>query len=211
MTLNEWFLKNNKFPLIVLSILFVVVQVFFILYYLKSNQENQVRSIESLITNIATVGVAQQNRPLLESTFQIAIEELGARSILLCKDDKVLYSFPMNHRNCNDIPKPQLSEKLVHSKASGFKGHSYYFYIPRFRLGSAFVWMLTIPTLLLIVFFFFVFRLQRKLNDDILKPLEKDLLTDGEFIISRFNKLREKIIALCEAQKGGKHDIGNEV
>ena len=201
MTLNEWFLRNNRTPLVVLSTLFVVIQAFFIFYYLKSNQENQVRSIENLITNIATIGIQQQNRPLIESTFEIAIEELGARSILLCKDDEVLYSFPMHHKNCNPLPTPGLFEKVVHSKASGFRGHSYYFYIPRFQLGKAFLWMMIIPILFLTVFFFFVFRLQRKLNDDILKPLENDLLTDEDFIISRFNKLKNKVHQFQESKE----------
>lgn len=193
MTINEWFLRNNKYPLIVISVLLIIVQAFLILYYLKSNEENQVRSIKNMIVDTATVGIQQKNRPLIESTFHMAIDELGAKLVLLCDEGKILYSFPVSYKNCNDIPKPKLFEKLIHSKVSGFKGYSYYFYIPRFRLGNAFIWVVTVPLLFLLVSLFLIYRLQRKFNDDILQPLEKGLLTEEKFIISSLNELQEQI------------------
>lgn len=192
MTLNKWFFKNTKLPLLFLGITIAFVQVGFIFYTHNKSKENQRRAIQSFVSTIAHIGIQQGNRPLLESSLQLAVEELGVKSLFVCQGSRKLFHQPLGFGNCSDFPKIGLFESVIQITPSGFKDYRLYFYVNRFHVNPSLIGLNVIILIVLFVIFHLIYKIQRKLSNDILLPLENNLSCGEEFNIKELNIIREK-------------------
>lgn len=191
-TLNAWFNKNAQKPLLLMGLIFLVVQGVFIYYHIANNEAERLLRIRNLVQKIGNTAIEQHNRDIIEATFTVAVEELGARNILLCEKNKVQISFPYSQSKCTTQAASWFDQE-IEVDASGYSDYKFVFLMPRWKLSSTFVAIVLMTTLSLVFFFVIMFRVQRKLKSDILKPLEKYPFSEGKMEIVEMEKVRESI------------------
>ncbi len=191
-TLNQWFFKNTKLPLFLLGAVVALVQVGFIFYTHNKTKEDQKRAIESLVATVANIGIEQSNRPLLESSFQLAIDELGVKSMIVCEGGLKVFYQPMGFGSCPVPPRANPFESIISVTPSGFKDFRLHFYVKRFQVGPSLIWLNVIILGLLGIVFHLIYRIQRKLTEDILTPLEANLSGKDELKIKELNTIKLK-------------------
>ncbi|MBX2993204.1 MAG: HAMP domain-containing histidine kinase [Bdellovibrionaceae bacterium] len=191
-TLNAWFNKNAQKPLLLMGLIFLVVQGVFIYYHIANNEAERLLRIRNLVQKIGNTAIEQHNRDIIEATFTVAVEELGARNILLCEKNKVQISFPYSQSKCRSQAGSWFDQE-IEVDASGYSDYKFVFLMPRWKLSSTFVAIVLMTTLSLVFFFVIMFRVQRKLKSDILKPLEKYPFSEGKMEIAEMEKVRESI------------------
>ncbi|MBT4793106.1 MAG: hypothetical protein HON90_16155, partial [Halobacteriovoraceae bacterium] len=142
-SINKWFFKNAKVPLLVLGGATVLIQLILVSYIFWKSVHNQQKSVENLVT-IANLAIEQKNRPVLESTFGVAIEELGAETILLCKNNETLMVLPYSLKSCSDLPKSDFFTKVLKIKPDGRPDYSFYFYLPLIDVPESYLILIAI-------------------------------------------------------------------
>ena len=90
-TINDWFDRNAKKPLYLLVLIVLSIQISFVYHYISSNEIERIKRVKNLVNKIANTGIEQKNRSLIEATFSVAVEELGAKQILLCLQKESFY------------------------------------------------------------------------------------------------------------------------
>ncbi|MBX2996107.1 MAG: HAMP domain-containing histidine kinase [Bdellovibrionaceae bacterium] len=192
-TINAWFRKNAMRPLVLLGLIVFGVQIVFIYHYISSNEASRVQGVSSLVHQIANTAIEQKNRDIIESTFQVAVQDLGAKYVLLCKDNRVRISYPYTQGDCKSSISPSWSERKILIEVPGYTGYKYIFVLPRWQLSSTFL-IITLLTLgSTLVCFFIIFRVQRKLKADILNPLAKQFFTQNTMEIVELENLRATV------------------
>lgn len=191
-SINKWFFKNAKIPLLVLGVATIVIQLGFIGYILWGSIRNQTKSVENLVT-IANLALEQKNRPVLESTFSVAIEELGAEKILLCEGNETQLTLPYGLMNCSNLPKPGIFTRVEKIEAIGRPEYSFYFYLPLLDIPGSYLALLALTILFFIFTMATILKVQKRFAEDVLTPLENNLLEDSPINILQLDQLRKKI------------------
>ena len=199
-TVNAWFNRNAQRPLLLMGFIFLVVQAVFIYYHIATNEAERRERIRNLVHKIGNTAIEQTNRDIIEATFTVAVEELGARNILLCKKNQVLISYPYSQAKCRSYAGSWFDQE-IEVNASGYSDYKFVFLMPRWKLSSTFISILMMTALSIIAFFFIMFRVQRKLKSDILRPLEKALLSDEKMDIVELEKLRASVSKVRQSDR----------
>ncbi len=191
-SLNKWFFRNTRLPLFALAVVVALVQVCFSYYTHNKSKNEQISAIESLVATVANIGIEQGNRPLLESSFQLAIQELGVNSILVCEKERKLFHQPMGFGSCPVPPKVTSMQSMIQVTPSGFKDFKLYFYVDKFHFTTPFIILNLVIFLMLGIVLAIIHNIQTRLTKDILEPLERDLSGEDDLKISELNVIREK-------------------
>jgi len=200
-TVNAWFSKNAKKPLLLLGLIVLSVQVSFIYHHISSNEAERSERITNLVQKIANTAIEQNNRDIIEATFQVAVEELGAKNILLCKKSQVFVSYPYSHGGCKSSISPSWFERQIEMKASGYSDYRFIFLLSRWNLSSTFLGIILLTSASILVFFFIIFRVQRKLQSDIFAPLERQLFSQKPMDIVELDNLKTTINKIHQADR----------
>lgn len=199
-TLNAWFNRNAQRPLLLMGFIFLVVQTVFIYYHIATNEVERQERIQNLVHKIGNTAIEQMNRDIIEATFTVAVEELGARNILLCKQNQVRISFPYTQSKCRSHAGSWF-DREIEVDASGYSDYKFVFLMPRWKLSNTFIAIVLMTAFSIIFFFAIMFRVQRKLKSDILKPLEKYPFSEDKMEIVELEKLRTSIIKSQQSDK----------
>jgi signal transduction histidine kinase len=191
-SINKWFSKNAKRPLFLLGLGTIVVQICFIFYISIIQHRDQSSSVENLFT-IANLALEQKNRPILESTFDVAIEELGAEQIILCKGTETIMKLPLGKSSCENLPEINLFTKHLKFSAIGRPDYQFHFYLPALLLSRSYLVLFSITFMFFVLSILIILKVQRRFSEDILEPLENKLLSDNEINIIQLEELRNKI------------------
>ena len=193
LTINAWFRKNALRPLILLGLIVFGVQIAFIYHYIANNEASRAQGISSLVNNVANTAIEQKNRDIIEATFQVAVQNLGAKYVLLCKGGQVLISYPYSQGGCESILSPSWLERQISMKASGYSDYRFLFVFPRWNISSTFIAIALLTMGSTLVCFFIIFRVQRKLKTDLLNPLTQQFFTSDSIEIVELENLRAKV------------------
>lgn len=199
-TVNAWFNRNAQKPLLLMGFIFLVVQTVFIYYHIATNEAERQERIRNLVHRIGNTAIEQTNRDIIEATFTVAVEELGARNILLCKKNQVLISYPYAQSKCRSEAGSWFDQE-IEVKASGYSDYKFVFLMPRWKLSSTFAAILLMTALSVVFFFIIMFRVQKKLKSDILRPLEKALFADEKMEIVELEKLRASVLKVRQSDR----------
>jgi signal transduction histidine kinase len=191
-SINKWFSKNAKYPLFVLGVTTLVVQICFIIYFLMVQSKSQQESIENLFT-IANLALEQKNRPVLESTIDLAVEDRGAKQVFLCSNGNTVMAFPLSKYSCGNLPKADFFTKVLKYEAIGRPDYQFHFYVPLVQWSASYLILFAITMSFFIISLAIILKVQRRFTNDILEPLENNLLDDEPINITQLDKLRKKI------------------
>lgn len=194
MTLNDWFTKHTKTPIAVLVLFVSLIYLCFVYYAFQTNEEHQARSLKDLIVTSALIGIQQNDRVLIESSLERAVENLGADAAFLCIGEKVVFNTTSGTGSCSEMPKPTFFQRKILFSELGFKDHVIYFLVPRYAINSSHLWVFAITFFVLLLSVGIMFRIRRQFAKDILIPMENSLLSDEyETNIQEFREIKEKI------------------
>jgi len=158
---------------------------------LNSSKVEQLKHLDNLI-RISSHGITQNNRILLESSVDIAFEQLGAKKFILCKNSKVLMSYPINQNQCL-AEDTSFFTSLVIKNAVGMPEYKFYFYLPRFPVSQTFIFVNIATVIFMLLCIYIIFRVRKKLHEDVFIPLGDTLLSDKYLPIKELEDLRGKI------------------
>lgn len=199
-TLNDWFNRNAQRPLLLMGFIFLIVQIVFVYYHIATNETERQERIRNLVDKIGNTAIELNNRDIIDATFAVAVEELGARNILLCKKNQVLMSYPYSQSKCRSYAGSWF-DREIELEASGYSDYKFVFLMPRWKLSTTFA-AIVLMTIFSIVFFFLImFHVQKKLKADILKPLEKYPFSEEKMEIVELDKLRTSIVRSQQSEK----------
>ena len=197
-SINSWFTQNAKKPLLILGVIVLGIQAAFILFHISSNQKERSLRISNLVHKIGNTGIEQKNRDIIESTFSVAVEELGAKQIFLCQKNQIIVGFPYSVGDCTKEVSHSWLDRQITIQPSGYSDYKYVFLLPRWSFSSAFVGVLLLTSASVLIFFSLLFRLQSKMRIEVIEPLQKQMFTDEPIKIKELDKLRSSIVKAKE-------------
>lgn len=198
MTLQDWFVQKTKRPLMNLGTTVLVIFLLFATYAIGTYKENIQNSMRDIMVTTITIGVQQNNRELIESALSRSVNDLGAKSAFLCKNNEVIISNRLSVNRCSDISPASFLENVLKFNLSGFSDYEVYFIVPKYRFNGESFWILLITPIFIIFCWYIIARIQKNFIKDILWPLDNNLLTDKPLDIMEFRNLRDKIKTLSE-------------
>lgn len=198
MTLQDWFVEKTKRPLMKLGTTVLVIFFLFAAYAIGTYTENIQNSMRDIIVTTVTIGVQQNNRELIESALSRSVNDLGAKSAFLCKNNEVFISNRLDVSRCSNISPASFWENVLKFNLSGFSDYEMYFIVPKYRLNGESFWILLITPIFIIFCWVIIARIQKNFIKDILWPLDNNLLTDKPLDILEFRNLRDKIKTLSD-------------
>jgi len=201
-TLSDWFKINTRTPLTVLLCFVTLIYGIFIFYAYQSNIENQEKNLNDLIVTSVRIGLQQKDRVLIESALEGSVNNLGVKAATICNGKELLLSTAFQYRDCKSDPEVGFFHRIVSFKDTGFENHKINFIVPKYKFNKAYFWLFAVSLFILILSLGIVLRVRKKLEQEILLPLEASLLKqDSRHKIKEFAKLRQKIEKGGRAQK----------
>ena len=190
-SLREWIDANAKRPLAFAVGTVLCLQAGYLFRMADAEYSAQLRRIARVVET-ASLGIQQENRPLLESTLLAGLHNSDASAVALCRAGRA------------DVLYPPLAPDLCGAKSGGFlrwtvrrtvagmPGYEFAFLIDgRRTFGSLAVLSAITATLLLVVVVILV-RARRRFQDEVLEPLCHGLSDDKPLGISELDELRRK-------------------
>ncbi|MBK7959973.1 MAG: HAMP domain-containing histidine kinase [Bdellovibrionales bacterium] len=135
--------------------------------YREIEQKNQ--ALDDVV-ELATLGLNQKNRVLVESALNLAVQNLNINHITLCEDSRVVYSHPNTNGTCSDISTSLLSLRIKKS-AIGLKGIEFVFVLSWIRHFALLVYSLMGLFIISSTFAVLVWKLRSKFVVELLEPL----------------------------------------
>ena len=192
LSLNQWFSKNTKIPLLTLGVVVALILSGIMWYTHNKSKQSQTNSIEGLISTVSSLGLQQNNRTLLQSSIQFAIAEFGVRYVVVCHEGERIFNQPMDFGSCPTPPKESLLQSIVQITPAGFEAYKFYFYVDRLHVSPSII----VLNLIIIIFLGFVFKIiyqvQRKFSEDILFPLENSFSHGKNVEIKEIVNIKKK-------------------
>ncbi|MCK5074633.1 MAG: sensor histidine kinase [Bacteriovoracaceae bacterium] len=191
-SIKYWFYRNAKLPLIQVGVGIVLIVACFFSYSLYRNNQVQRETAKNLFI-IANHALEKNYRPILETAIAVAFEELDARKILLCKNEKTIFVYPHGAEGCERGKNSSIFVELLEIPVIGKRDLKFYFFMPRIKFSPSYIPLLGTVFVFFIVIYLLIFKIYRKISSDILRPLERNLLSDEQMNIIQFESLRKKI------------------
>lgn len=173
LTIRQWFRKYAKLPVLVATSLVVLAQLIYAGYSIHVSQVNQESSLQRIV-DIVALGVAQQNRTLIESALGVGLAELNASSIALCKQDRPIISLPTDVNACTRS-EARFGYRTKNAPLLGMPGYSLHFEVPWIENAPFFFVTLLFGGVFLLAAYSILARMQRRLKKDIFDPLTQNI------------------------------------
>ena len=188
---REWINANAKRPLAFAVGTVLCLQAGYLLCMADAEYSAQLRRIARVVET-ASLGIQQENRPLLESTLLAGLHNSDAAAVALCRAGRA------------DVLYPPLAPDLCGAKSGGFlrwtvrrtvagmPGYEFAFLIDgRRTFGSLAVLSAITAALFLAILAIFV-RARRRFQDEVLEPFYHGLSEERPLAISELEALRRK-------------------
>ncbi len=189
-TINEWFNRNTKKPLLIIVASVFFIQFMFLTFWSIYSKSKQHQQIDQLV-RIASHGIKHNNRPLLESILDMGFNELNSSLIVICRQNTVVLAYPVIKGRCTNI-QSSIFQSIIIKKAHGNLDYTFYFLIPLLPSLSLWLLLLLITIIILSSGGYLTWRVQKNISKEILVPLQTDFNHDHPMGIKELEDLRQK-------------------
>jgi|GEM_PF-6286309 len=193
MSLQDWFDKNFKAPMLLLGGLLFLVLIFMVTVIFVGNSNNQISNVSGLVSGIARVAITQKNRVLLESVVQRSVNEYGATLVAVCDGDKIVAGFQHRGGRCSRLRKSKVFESVFSATPAGYSDYKFVIYLSRLHGVGGYLWIVFVLAIFFIVLGILFLRIRGKIQKDLMSPMGTLLENDGDFEILEFNQLKVQI------------------
>jgi len=189
--LREWTARNAQRPLTWAIASILCLQVGYLAYLAHEEYSAQLLRIDRAV-EAASLGIQQDNRPLIESALIAGLHNSHATAVALCKNSNPVLLYPQNGVALCRAERGNATLWFVRRKAVGLTAYEFVFVIDWlatfFPIG---VWLAVTVTLSLSVIFILT-QAQRRFFAEILGPLQRGLNDDRALEIFELDELRRR-------------------
>ena len=187
-TLKIWFNKNTIRPQIIIMSTVFIVLLLFLGFWLVYSKAKQIQQIDQLV-RVASHGIRNNNRPLLESILNMSFHELRSKLIVICRNKNVILAYPAVRGRCDNLQNSLFTSAII-KQAYGDLEYTFYFLVPALpNLQISFL-LLFVILIVISCSTFFTWRIQRKIKNEVLSPLARGLDCNEPLRIVEFEELR---------------------
>jgi signal transduction histidine kinase len=190
MNLRQWILKNLFRNTILICLLVLGSQIFYLLFLYKDESVKKQNLVDQAAV-IMQVALSQYNRTLAEATILNLYKAIEAKSVIVCSNAEKVISYPPGGFNCNT----KTSEFGILRYEKKIPGSSNDFIVASYPFISNLISILGILTssiLFVVGFIFLILRLHQSLRQDILDPILNDFHSNARLNISELEIFRQK-------------------
>jgi len=196
-TINYWFKKFHKRPLYYsIGIFSLIWFVFSFSFYLFI--KNKQASIVSQTADLLSISLQTNNRILSEALIDTLLSQHHALSAKVC--DKEIQILGMNTTTKDCSLNISTTDFLYSSLIPGTRNSLLIVEFSFFKSMSNVFYILSFCIIVFLFVFYFINKLTKKIQSDIIKPLVSNLLSSDELRIVELEDLRKKVIMNTELQ-----------
>lgn len=200
-SLRKWFYLHARIPLFLSVLTFLGVEALLLGLVGKNQLEHQ-QGVAQRLAGLSQLAIQQKSTALLQAAFEIAIRELGAQKAFVC-ERSLLYV----------LKDPKLSECIEEKKlgyrvlevplkaASGspderVKQYLFVLQVPILPRGSVVYATLGLSLLACALGLFLLYRMGKKFEEDLVRPLFKNLAGHQSLPIRELEAIRTNLLKL---------------
>lgn len=189
--LKEWIDRNANRPLALATGTVLCLQLGYLGYLAHNEYSAQLRAIERVVET-ASLGIQQDNRPLIEATLLTGLRNADAATVALCRGAAAELMYPPSAQNPCLETQGGIFRWLVRRKAVGPGQHDFVFVINGWSTFAPLAVIFGITTILSLAILFILIRARRRFASEILDPLRQGLNAEKPLGISELEELRRK-------------------
>lgn len=200
--LKQWVDRNANRPLAYAIGTVLCLQVGYLAYLAHDEYAARLRRIERVVES-ASLGIQQDNRPLIESTLITGLRNSDAATVALCREGEVNLLYPPSNTNPCRTTRGGLLHWTIRRKAIGLDAYEFVFVIDRLAAFGPLAILLAIAAALSMTVVLILLRARKRFTVEILDPLRQGLTADEPLGISELDELRrnnQEHIALSRRQ-----------
>jgi signal transduction histidine kinase len=198
MTLKEWFRIFHSRPLKIAATFLLVVWLMFALKSYLSVTEKQTQ-VMSETADLLSMSTQSHDRAMTETLLETLLIEGGASSAALCEGGKQIVGANQDLDGCRTAQ--TFFERPMIRK---IPGSTNILLEAKFNLLTSFASIfsfLGFGLLLVTAGFYFIHAAQKRIQEDILRPVLEKLMSNEKFEIHELNELRERFRASRDAEE----------
>lgn len=189
--LKQWVDRNANRPLAYTVSTVLCLQVGYLAYLAQDEYTARLHRIDRVVET-ASLGIQQDNRPLIESTLITGLRNSDAATVALCRAGEVNLLYPPSTMNPCRETRGGLLQWTIRRKAVGLNAYEFVFVIDRLAAFGPLAVLLMITAALSLAVILVLLRARRRFTAEILDPLSQGLNADEPLGISELDELRRK-------------------
>lgn len=189
--LKEWIDRNALRPLVYAIGTVLCLQSGYLAYLAHDEYAAQLHRIDR-VTETASLGLQQNNRPLIESVLITGLHNSDAASVALCRDSQASLIYPPTSVDPCRPSRRSLFQWTVRRRAVGLRAYEFVFVINWFQAFSPFAVWLGVTIVLSLATIRILSRARRQFQAEILDPLRQGLNEDRPLAIFELDELRRR-------------------
>jgi signal transduction histidine kinase len=190
-TLKDWIDANAKRPLALAIGAVLCLQAGWLLYMAHAEYSSQLRRIARVVET-ASLGMQQENRPLVESTLLAGLHNADAAAVALCRSGQADILYPPTAADLCRGSAGGILRWIVRRTVAGMDGLEFVFLLDGRRAFGSFAALSGLTAALLLAVIFILIRARRHFERDVLQPLYEGLGQDSPLAIAELDGLRRK-------------------
>ncbi len=190
--LRRWMNWNAIWPLAGAVTLVLALQFAYLGYVTRSQYAAAISRIDRLV-EMASLGLEQSNRPVIESALAASLNDSDVVQVALCRGGRAEIVYPSSSLDpCRPDHKGLMSWTLTRN-AIGISGCRFKFVINVWRTFGSLSLMLGIAGILSVLVVVILRRARRRFELEILQPLYQGLNEHAPLRISELEQLRREV------------------
>jgi signal transduction histidine kinase len=189
--LKQWVDRNANRPLAYAIGTVLCLQVGYLAYLAHDEYAARLHRIERVVES-ASLGIQQDNRPLIEATLITGLRNSDAATVALCRAGEVNLLYPPSNENPCRTTRGGLLHWTIRRKAVGLDTYEFVFVINRLHAFAPLAVLLAIMAALSLAVVLILLRARKRFTVEILDPLRQGLNAEEPLGISELDELRRK-------------------
>ncbi|MBI5247537.1 MAG: HAMP domain-containing histidine kinase [Elusimicrobia bacterium] len=189
--LKEWIDRNANRPLALATGTVLCLQLGYLGYLAHNEYSAQLRAIDRVVET-ASLGIQQDNRPLIEATLLTGLRNADAATVALCRGAAAELIYPPSAQDPCRATDGGIFRWLVRRKAMGPGQHDFVFIINGWTTFAPLAVIFGITIILSLAIISILIRARRRFAAEILDPLRQGLAAEKPLGISELEELRRK-------------------
>ncbi|MDD5657335.1 MAG: hypothetical protein PHF00_08800, partial [Elusimicrobia bacterium] len=188
-TLKGWIDVNAKLPLALAVGTVLCLQVGFLVRMADADYSSQLRRIAGVV-EAATLGMQQDNRPLVESSLLAGLHDSDAAAAALCREGRAEIMYPPSAADLCGTKSAGFLRWTVRREVAGMPDLRFAFLIDGRRTFASVAMLFGISATLILAVLGILAVVRKRFQDEILTPFYRGLGQDKPLGITELEELR---------------------
>lgn len=197
-SISNWYHLKALRPLLGLITFSVLFCGGFIWFWVQNQQTQEQVKIEEY-QNLFATAIHNKNMSWAESLLVLSKASMTASSAALCKNDETILVSGADNLFCSQSASGYFAER-VSIDLPGYEGQSVLLEISLIKKHQFLIWVIAFSILFLSALVSLIYILRKRLNDDLVLPLQEGLLHQKQIPIQELETLRKSQLDALNAK-----------